>query len=139
MSETCPDCRRPRVDTLAEVHDATCARDLPRVECNDSSWCELQCATWSITRLRARVAELEQIVSAGDKLCVAAIRCGVHTWRNIPPEAAHRAVEFGTRMFEYFNASATCEWPMDDTAIIKAKSPLLDPRYGAIPRDRKNT
>ena len=108
----------------------------------DEEW-DLTCWVMTIAKLRtdlasalARAEAAERVVAAGDRLCVAAIRCGLHTWANIPAEARHRAVEFGCRMHEYFNASPTCEWPMDDTAIRDAKSPLLDPLKPVEPLDK---
>ena len=70
----------------------------------------------SLSAATARASELEKIVAAGDRLCVAAVRCGIHTWSSIPPEGIHRALQFGCRMHEYINASPTFEWPFDDDA-----------------------
>lgn len=77
-----------------------------------------------LVELESELTEQRKLVSLGDELCRAAIRCGLHTWQNIPVDndAKRRAVALGAAMFAYHNASPTCEWPADDTGSYKPKT-----------------
>lgn len=85
-----------------------------------------------LARMTERIAELEKIVALGDALCVAAIRCGVHTWQSIPPDGKQRAVAFGFAMMAYHTASPTCEWPADVESYKPKTLDALGVRKGKV-------
>ncbi|HTJ17762.1 MAG TPA: hypothetical protein VL494_13375 [Steroidobacteraceae bacterium] len=91
-------------------------------ECRQRERAAVEAAKPTREQLEARIAELEKTLAAGDALAQAVVRCGLHTWQNIPVQSTPLAVALGCRMYEYINASPTFEWPEDEPGRFVPKT-----------------